>query len=163
MDSRARLLADGSVQVPANLAADLAPEARHFLTTVGLPTRDELFFPFLGSPADFEIFEDGGSRYLAISEEDGGQRLAVRIPDGAVVIVGDAQAKPRDVNSSPEQLVDFLGLYEDVKEQVADDTLSADDGVARLRHEFEQRDPAGLADEESWWSVILTETEAGMM
>ncbi len=90
-------LSEGRIRVPVSLIVegDLAKVPRAFLVNMGLPTKDDLFFPFVRSADDFEVWEERGKRFLRISAEEGGQRLGVRFPDGAVVIVDENQAEPR--------------------------------------------------------------------
>lgn len=165
MDSVERLLSEGSSRVPPDLIpeGDLASGPRSFLTKVGLPTKPDLFFPFLAHSDTFAVFGHLGTRYLAIADEEGGQRLGVRLPDGAVVIVDEHVARPRVVNSGPEQLVMSLAVYEDIRESVLEERLSGDDGVQQLRRQLTRIDPAAMSDEDNWWPVIVAETEAGLM
>lgn len=96
---------------------------------------------------------------------DEGTEFQVDLSDGRVSSVDPAGDLPsRFVSSSVSQLADAIAVY---REYAAGVQGARDEEARRLVEELRRRlsevDAAATRDPEAWWSVILEQTEDGLL
>jgi hypothetical protein len=165
-DEIKRFLGDEAVMVPMPIVdkSSMAEDSKEFLTSVGLPTRDDLPFPFFKRPQDFYLWCFDGRQYLVLAEERD-QKLSLDLATGEIFIIDARRELPkRFVNSNVKSLIMFLKYYSETKDRAQKRSQKTVDRIiSQLRRTLSHEDPAALGDDESWWSVILEQTEQGLM
>ena len=156
---------DEVVRVPASLLrkSSIPKSSIDFLTTVGVPTREGLLFPFFRQAQDFLLWSNEGRSYLVLAEERG-QKLCLDLQTGNIFMVDSRGELPtRFVNSDIESLVSFLKFYSDAQTTFRQSPEGAPKIISDLRGFFARKDPRALEGDENWWAVILEQTEEGLM
>jgi len=161
-----QFLGNEVVKVPLTLISQssISESAKDFLASVGLPTRDGLLFHFFKRSDAFSIWNYEGHRYLALAEERG-QKLCLDLDTGNIFVVDSRNELPtRFVNSDIESLVEFIQAYSQAKDLFL---KGPEERVAKilseLRMRFSDKDRKALEGDENWWSIILEQTEQGLM
>lgn len=161
-----QFLGNDVVKVPLTMMKNstLSHSDRDFLVEVGLPTRDGLLFPFFKRADQFSVWDNEGQRYLVLAEERE-QKLCLDMDSGEIFLIDARNELPtRFVNSNIESLLEFIKDYEEAKAEALDATEETlNNSLTALRQRFTNKDPQALEDEESWWSVVLEQTEQGLM
>lgn len=161
-----QFMGDETVKVPLSLVQNtpLVQRDKDFLVQVGLPTREGLLFPFFKRDDQFSVWESEGQRYLVLAEERG-QKLCLHMTSAKIFLIDAPNELPtRFVNSNIESLLEFIKDYEEEKEAALDAAEEVQNSsLVVLRERFINKDPQALEDEESWWSVVLEQTEQGLM
>lgn len=161
-----QFLGSDTVKVPLPLLknSSLAQSDRDFLVTVGLPTREGLLFPFFKRADQFSVWNSDGQRYLVMAEERE-QKLCLDMEGGKIFLIDARNELPtRFVNSNIESLLEFIKDYEEAKGEFLEATEGKINNILTALHQrFSSKDPQALEDEESWWSVVLEQTEQGLM
>jgi hypothetical protein len=161
-----QFLGNEVVKVPLALLkhSSLAESDRDFLASVGLPTRDGLLFPFFKRADEFTVWNYEGHSYLVLAEERG-QKLCLNLDTGNIFIIDARNELPtRFVNSNIESLVEFIKDYTQAKDAFLQaPEASITNSLSELHMRFSNKDPQALEDEESWWPVVLEQTEQGLM
>jgi hypothetical protein len=156
---------DRLVPVPENILAGRGPLPRThlFLTKLGLPRDPPLLVTFYAGDKLLQPLPIAHETYWIVGD-DFGTKIGVGRKEDVWSMDPENRLLRRFIGTSVPHFVLFLGLYEAqlgaLKE--AGDAKSARI-VSGLRAQFNTSDPAALANEESWWSVILEQTEQGLM
>jgi hypothetical protein len=161
-----QFLGNEVVKVPLTLIShsSISESVKDFLTSVGLPTRSGLLFPFFKRSEDFSVWNYEEHSYLVLAEERG-QKLCLDLETGNIFVVDSRNELPtRFVNSDIESLIEFIQVYSQAK----DIFLKAPEKgvtkiVSSLRKRFSDKDPKALEGDENWWAIILEQTEQGLM
>jgi hypothetical protein len=160
----------GSSLIPVATASldqcALPEETQTFLQAHGLPLGLEngLFVHFYADAQVLEVYEDGQKQFLLIGN-DSGTELGIKEHTGEILSIDLDETLPtRFVNSSILTLLAFLETYSKEQPRLiqASDKKIAEI-VARIKDEWQTLDPKSLADPENWWSVILEQTEQGLL
>lgn len=144
----------------------LPEETSVFLQSCGLPLEleDGLLLHFYTEAEALAVYTDRQERFLIIGD-DYGTRLGIKENTGEIFSIDpDGILPTRLVNSSILVLLAFLETY--AKEQPALVEASEEEAsriVARLRDEWQTLDAIALDDPESWWSVVLEQTEHALL
>jgi hypothetical protein len=142
----------------------LSPATRKLLTEVGLPKNAPLLLRFYDDARLLSRLLHAGSDYLVIGDDEG-TKIGIRAVKEDVWSVDPENQLPlRFINSSLEALLTCLQIY--LENQVALRQASDDDAlkiVSAMRERFSQIDAQALAGADNWWSVILEQTEAGLL
>jgi hypothetical protein len=161
-----RFLGNSFVRIPAALVGGLPlpEESKAFLSRVGLPTRDGQLFPFFQDEYDFATWRHADHDYLVLADQRG-QKLALQLPSGEIYIIDSRNELPtRFVNSNVAALVCCLALYAEAQASfLASQTADTGQIASQLRRRISEEDARALDNEEHWWSVILDETEQGLI
>jgi len=161
-----QFLGNNAVKIPASFVGGLPlPKgSKDFLSFVGLPTREDLLFPFFKDPHDFVIWRHADHDHLVLADQRG-QKLALQLPGGQIYVIDSYDELPtRFVNSDVVALVYCLALYVEAQASfLTSQDADVEQIVSQLRNRISAKDVKALDNEENWWSVILDETKQGLM
>jgi len=102
----------------------------------------------------------------AVIGSDDGAELRVDLETGHVSSVDpDGELPTRLMNSSVGQLARTIAAYVEYSKlaRAVSDEAAARRRVQDLRRQIETIDTAAAADSEAWWSVVLEQTEDGLL
>ena len=149
---------------PATLptGAQTVGETKKFLEKHGLPATGPLLLRFRSGA--LKVRDTPRGRVVVVGD-DTGTDLALEEASGALVSIDEATGeRVRFVNSGLIAFLDFLRRYEErlpLLKQASDEEGAA---IAReLRGMFSAIDPAAVEDEDAWWSLVLEQTEQGLL
>jgi hypothetical protein len=142
----------------------LPVDIKEFLKSFGLPPESNLLLHFYTGTEDLTIYSEGQDRFLVIGD-DYGTRLGMKEHTGEIEAIDINGTLPtRFVNSSILTLLAFLEIYSKKQPELAQASDEEASKIAeRMRDEMHSLDAKALDDPESWWSVILEQTEQGLM
>ena len=140
---------------------ELPEETKDFLLSVGLPPGGSLLLTFYRSGVT-PPRRERQARFLIIGD-DYGTKLGLKEHTGEVFSIGLGSIS-RFINSSILTMLLFLAIYlteqPELREVTDEEVLAI---VERMRATFRDIDARALADPENWWSVILEQTEQGLL
>lgn len=140
---------------------ELPEETKDFLLSVGLPPGGSLLLTFYSSGVTTPRRERR-ARFLIIGD-DYGTQLGLKEQTGEVFSIGLGSIS-RFINSSILTMLLFLAIYmteqPELIEATDEEVLAI---VERMRAIFRDIDGRALDDPENWWSVILEQTEQGLL
>lgn len=145
------------------------PNAR-FLREAGLPREGGLQLSFSaveqGLPTLASILEAKGLlcraqwvEYRVLGQDNAAYLCLEPGPRGTVTAVWPRERLQRFVNTSIPCLAECLLAYRQISR--GSDHLGAEAYASDLRRYVERVDPIALADEESWWSVVIEQAGHG--
>lgn len=113
---------------------------------------------------EFERISNEDENYVVIGD-DYGTKLCISEKTNAVVSIDVEESMSiRFVNSNIESFLNFLQIYFTRRPELstADDD-EAIEIVKLIRDNFNMLDSSALNNEDNWWSVILEQTEQGLL
>jgi hypothetical protein len=118
---------------------------------------ERLILAFYGLESQFK----GG--YLIIGE-DSATELCLNPASGEIQAIDPlGEMLTRFMNSSIEQLAEFIAIYDRLVVQIeVDENTDLEPQLNQLRESFLAIDQAALAGPEHWWSTILEQLELEM-
>ncbi|TCS93245.1 SUKH-4 family immunity protein [Hazenella coriacea] len=141
----------------------LSEETKLFLTSIGLPVQDDFFISFYGNDQILELAYE--SKQIVSIGDDFGTKICIE-PDSDQIISIDEQAEypTRFVNSSITNLLQFMMIYKKKLPALKDATdEEACKIVDQINKEYKRIDSKAIENEENWWSIILEQTELGLI
>ena len=140
------------------------PRTHAFLTRLGLPRDAPLLVTFYAGDELLQPLTLRGETHWVVGD-DYGTKIVVGFEEDVWSADPEDRLPRRFINVNLAHFVLFLGFYEEAQCQSlrkANDDESVRI-VSELRAKFNERDRLALADEESWWSVVLEKTQQGLL
>lgn len=151
---------------PAKLAevVRLPAATKTFLTKEGIPAIKTDLINLYNNESKIVPIMYKNVKYLVIGD-DFGTSICVREETGSVFAIDLSGDIPeRFVNSDIEKMLSCLATYFEnltALQRVSDE--DAGELVGDIKETLQQIDPPCLNNEENWWSVLLEQTELGLM
>jgi len=144
----------------------LPEEMKVFLKSFGLPLEgvDGLLIHFYANAEVLVVDIHSQERFLIIGD-DYGTKLGMKENTGEILSIDPNGKLPtRFVNSSILTLLAFLETYSKEQPKLAQASdEEASEIVANMKEKLRTLDARSLDDPENWWSLILEQTEQGLM
>lgn len=143
----------------------LTQDTRKYLSLVGLPVNGEFLKDLnISFYSNFEQINVQDCDYIAIGD-DYGTKICINGKSNEVVSIDiEEYMNIRFINSSIENFIDFLQIYFTKRPELAHaDDEKAVEITSLIKDEFNRLDPRALDYEENWWTIILEQTEQGLL
>ena len=112
---------------------------------------------------EFERISNKDENYVVIGD-DYGTKLCISEKTNAVVSIDVESISIRFINSNIKSFLNFLQIYFTRRLELSNaDDEEAIEIVKSIRDNFNMLDSSALNDEDNWWSVILEQTEQGLL
>jgi hypothetical protein len=138
------------------VAAVRPPDAREFLSDVGLPTDHVLFAPSKGSSA--LSVEDRQVLPIGTGDPDSDDAYVIDTATGEILYLNRVDLSLTHVSASPRKFDDLLRVFESETTAVADDP---EDVADRIRLQIENIDPTALDEDPGFWGNVLFDVANG--
>ena len=144
-------------------------ETKSFLVLIGIPIDNYflngIYVKFYSDPGNIKIFTYLEEKYISIGNNEGDIICIKEKTDEVFVITDNEEVPIRFINSNISNILIFFQIYFLKRPELR--AISTEEEaleiVNNLKNIYSQIDPKALYNVESWWSIILEQTEQGLM